>query len=192
MVSPWQVWAGRQGAALALPVPHVVQSTAYTCGPACLLAVAAFFGIATSEKEIASLAETTTRGTAPDKLTHAAHALGLPAQLVENMTLADLDAVLAGGGVAILALQAWAEGGPPPEGYGDHWSNAHFVIAVGQVEGDLLLEDPLLGPELARLSPEQLVTRWHHVDDRLRRGLAIVVRGGDATPTTAGPHVALG
>lgn len=175
MGSSWQIWAARAGGkGAALPVPHVQQTTGYTCGPACLLAAAQYFGVPTSEKALATAAGTSTSGTTPDGLVAAAQAVGLGAELREDLTLEDLAAQLRDGALVIVALQAWAAGGPPAAGYGERWGEGHYVVVVGEAEGDVLVEDPATDG-LARTSAAQLRVRWHDIDTRLRHGLGIIV-----------------
>lgn len=67
-----------------IAIPTVKQSPAH-CGPACLQAVLAYYGITKTERELAVLAETSPEyGTSADKIVRTAKKLGLNAQKIDN------------------------------------------------------------------------------------------------------------
>ena len=168
-------WASDDAPA-EVPVPDVVQSTSYTCGPACLLAACAYFGVPATEEELTELAGTTEDGTPPDALANAARAKGLTADVHEGLQLDDLMAFLAEGAIVIIALQAWNEEGGAHD-YGDEWSDGHYVIPTS-VGDTLVFEDPSVRDKRVTLAPEELLERWHDLGDgEEQRNLGVVVRG---------------
>lgn len=160
-----------------IPVPDVRQSTAYNCGPACLLAACGYFGVPATEEELAELCGTTDEGTPPDALAAAAREKGLTADVHEGLTLDDLREFLSEGAVVVVALQAWDEGGGAHD-YGDEWGDGHYVIPTG-VDGDLVVfEDPSVADKRVTLSPEELEERWHALGAGEEQDhLGVVLRG---------------
>jgi predicted double-glycine peptidase len=173
-LSPLATWA--TGAAVEeLPVPDVVQHTGYTCGPSALLAVCTYFGIPTSEEELAEFADTTPAGTGPDELAKAARAVGLGAEVREDMSTDDLKAALDDGHPVLVALQAWhPQEGATEHDYGDEWGDGHWVVATAVKGNVALFEDPSVRGRVL-LTLNELDERWHDIDSgKERQGIGIV------------------
>ena len=96
----------------ALPVPIVPQATDYSCGAAAVLSVLYYWQLHSGGESTlyADLGTTPKDGTHPKKMIEVARKLGLRAEMKENLTLADLRAILARGETAILDFQAWRDG----------------------------------------------------------------------------------
>ena len=100
------------------------QTAPNTCGPAALLAICEFYGIKTTEQEIATLAGTTPTGTSLHGLAQAADSLGLKAT---GMALSLEE--LTGAKTPLIA----------------HLNGGHFVVVVSVHKGRLTVIDPAKG-----------------------------------------------
>ena len=100
------------------------QSASNTCGPAALLSICEFYGIKTTEQEIATLAGTTPTGTSLHGLAQAADSLGLKATGME-LSLEELK----GAKTPLIA----------------HLNGGHFVVVVSVHKGQLTVIDPAKG-----------------------------------------------
>jgi len=109
---------------LVRKLPVNFQEAPNTCGPAALLSICKFYGIDTTEKEIALLAGTNQIGTSMYGLVQAAEKLGLKATGME-LSLEELKS-------ARKPLIAHVNGG-------------HFVVVISFHEEQLTLIEPVLG-----------------------------------------------
>ncbi len=100
------------------------QTAPNTCGPAALLSICEFYGIKTTEQEIATLAGTTPTGTSLHGLAQAADSLGLKATGME-LSLEELK----GAKTPLIA----------------HLNGGHFVVVVSVHKGQLTIIDPAKG-----------------------------------------------
>ena len=100
------------------------QTSPNTCGPAALLSICEFYGIKTTEQEIATLAGTTPTGTSLHGLARAADSLGLKATGME-LSLEELK----GAKTPLIA----------------HLNGGHFVVVVSVHKGQLTVIDPAKG-----------------------------------------------
>lgn len=160
-----------------LPVPDVRQRRSYTCGPACLLAACAFFGVPATEEELSELCGTDEDGTPPDALAAGARQKGLTADVHEDLSLEDLAAFLAEGALPVVALQAWSADGPQHD-YAAEWGDGHYAVPTAVSPDLIVFEDPSVEDKRVTLSPEEFLARWHDVADGERQDrLAVVLRG---------------
>lgn len=146
-----------------LAVPDVEQETDYTCGPSALLAaIQTFYPDSTeTEESVVAAAGVTSDGASPEQLVRAARHFGLGAEPREGMTIDDLAALLDQGALVLVGLQAWpADGRRPPEGYAEHWGDAHYVLVTAVAGSRVLFEDPSTVGR-AELLRSQLRERWH-------------------------------
>lgn len=72
-----------------LRVPYFKQNRDYTCGPACLRMVLAYYGIEQDEVTLTMLCRTNVFGTSLDAITTAATQLGLNAEWIHAERLSD-------------------------------------------------------------------------------------------------------
>ena len=105
-------------------IPVYFQSAPNTCGPAALLSICEFYGIKTTEQQIATLAGTTSTGTSLYGLAQAADSLGLKAAGME-LSLEELK----GAKTPLIA----------------HLNGGHFVVVVSVHKGRLTVIDPAKG-----------------------------------------------
>ena len=167
------------------PVPIISQATSHSCGAAALMAVLVYFGAfdgPESDLHI-PLGVTPEDGTHPDRIVDAARERGLVAEKRTGVGLDEIERALAGGAVAILAIQAW------PEGEGRHrldweatWDEGHYVVVVGLDARNVYVMDPSVRGSYGFIPRDELLRRWHDFEReggrRVEyRRLAIVIRG---------------
>ena len=111
-----------------LDVPKYKQTTDYTCGPACLRVVLAFYGREVSEKEIAQQISTTHHGTPPSKLLEGAWSYGLKGRWRKNSSINDLRRYV-------------EEGTPVIVNWFSH-DDGHYSVVVGVDDKKVTLLDP--------------------------------------------------
>jgi predicted double-glycine peptidase len=141
-------------------VPDVRQSTGYSCGPAALQAVLAYWGIAEREDSlIARLHSTPQLGTHPDDIVRGARELGLRADLRENLALDDLEAALKKGVTVIVDLQAWR--GHEDKPWTEIWDDGHYMVLIGMDAHNLYFEDPSLLGVRGYIPRQEFLDRWH-------------------------------
>jgi predicted double-glycine peptidase len=165
-----------------LAVPDVRQSTGYTCGPAALQAVLAYYGIAVREDELsAAMGASSENGTTPEAIVSAARAHGLDAELRENLSVDDLRAELDANRPVIVEMQAWTDS--PHVDWASDWDDGHYAVLVAFEGDELVFEDPSVLGSRAQLPRREFETRWHDIDfGRRHVHAAIVLRGKSPAP----------
>jgi len=158
----------------------VRQETNYTCGPAALKAALAWYGHEADEASLADRMDTTEKdGTTIENMVLVARSYGLDAQAHEYLTVDDIVDIIERGDVVIVVLQAWHA--PEPSTYEDRWTDGHYVIPVA-VDGDRIeFEDPAVSGQRAMLSTDELLKRWHSIDEGTTLHRAGIVLHGLAT-----------
>lgn len=168
-----------------LAVPDVRQSNGYTCGPAALQAVLAYYGIAVREDELATaMGANAENGTTPEAIVSAARARGLDAELREGLTVDDLRAELDASRPVIVEMQAWTDS--PHVDWASDWGDGHYAVLIA-LEGDnLVFEDPSVLGSRSQLPRREFEARWHDIDlGRRNIRAAIVLRGKSPAPPPA-------
>ncbi|MBK9033163.1 MAG: C39 family peptidase [Myxococcales bacterium] len=146
--------------AIKIDLPNVAQRRGYTCGPAAMLAVAAYFGVGPGDEDDVAAAMTIGRdGSDPPHLRKVARRWGLRVEEHVGMTTAALRATLDRGRPVVMMVQAWAW--PAPRSYRARWRHGHWVVAIGHDRGGVYVEDPALHAARGWLSDDDLDDRWH-------------------------------
>lgn len=169
------------GRAIKVAVPDIQQRTGYSCGAACLEAVAKYFGLAALEEEPYFVALTSMDprvGAHPSELLDAAEKLGLSSSSYEGMTYSELRAELDNKHPVLLTLQAYGKGSEAADlDYRKVWTEGHWVVAIGYDPTGVFFEDPSLEAIRGYLSYRELDQRWHdtiqHQVEARRVGLAL-------------------
>jgi predicted double-glycine peptidase len=166
-----------QKTAIKVRLPGCQQRKDYTCGAAAVLSVCSYYGIgprreATIERDM----KMNRSGSDPAHLIRALDRYGLAHKAYQPMTDVELRTSLDARHPVILMLQAWAS--PRPVSYRDHWTDGHWVIAIGYTREGVVFADPYLDRARGYLSFTELDERWHDLEGpRNRRveryGLAI-------------------
>lgn len=146
--------------AIKVELPNVVQRRDYTCGPAAMLAVAAYYGVGPEdEDDVEAAMGIGVDGSDPPHLVAVARRWGLRVEEHVGMTTAALRAALDRRRPVVMMLQAW--GWPRPRSYRARWRHGHWVVAIGHDRGGVYLEDPSLHAARGWLSDDDLDERWH-------------------------------
>src|SRR5580700_2066958 len=112
-------------------IPEVVQTSAVDCGPACLAALLAGFGLPASYGRLREACQTSVDGTSIDTMEHLANRLGLEAEQIvippDHVSIPEAAALPA---IAVVRL---------PNGF------THFVVLWRTARGRLQVMDPAVG-----------------------------------------------
>lgn len=191
--------AGAPGPTLpagALPLPLVRQATPYSCGAAAMQSVFLYWGVYDGGEAglYERLGTRENDGTDPRGMAAAARAMGLRAELLEGMSVADLRARLAKGETVVLDIQAWGDPGtdPTPEDWSDNDEDGHYVVLAGLDAKNAYVMDPSVAGAYGWFPLAELETRWHDYEDRggtvwRNRGLGIAVSGDSPAPSFPAP-----
>ncbi len=157
---------------MKLKVPYYKQEKFYSCGPAALRMVFAYYGKRVSEWEIIEAVRTPNSiGTDNHMLIEAARKFGFRAWAGNNLTIADIKKFVDKGLPPIVNYKEPREGVP------------HFGVAVGYNDKQLLIHDPDHAP-YDKISFRQFLPRWHdHARTKRYHRWAVVIskpkgRGG--------------
>lgn len=131
-----------------LSVPYFRQDTNYSCGPATIQMICAFYGYRESERDLMRLAKTTTTGTSHGNLISATLKFGLYVYLNTDTTLQEIKYFLDSG---IPVVVNYTE--PSTE-------DGHYAVAVGYSAKHLILHDPWNGPHF-HLPWREFERRWY-------------------------------
>lgn len=137
----------------ARAVPVVLQRDDFSCGAACLAAVAQYFGIDATKAEAAKVAGTTHDGTGNRGMVAGAKSLGLDAGIATSPAAVPF--------IASVTMHG-----------GEHW------VVVTELGGDVKLMDPWSGNR--RLSRADFDAAWH---DERATNLAIVFKRAESRPS---------
>lgn len=138
--------------------PLVRQTTDYYCGPAVLVSVLTYLVDKVYEQsELATaLKATANDGCTPDDLARVATHLGVRCEVLQGMTVEDVQDQLEQGRPVILDIQAWGEKLNYP-----NRDDGHYVVAVGFDAENIYVMDPSTdNNDYAALSKSELPQRW--------------------------------
>lgn len=148
-------------------VPIVRQRHDYSCGAACLASCLSYWGLweNTGESELYSLLGTTTAGTSAAQITAAAKEYDLQVEYQLQLTIPDLQRIVAEGKTAILSVQAWGDY-PPDTDMRTIWESGHYVVLVKATNSHVTVMDPDLPTGSYRtLQIDQFQRGWHDYSD---------------------------
>lgn len=120
---------------MILDIPFFQQEQWWTCGPACLRMVLASLGVDTSEEDLVEICGTDSAGSTCDELAEAAEKLSLEAEVIENLSVRDLRAMLENGTPFIALIDAGVL-------YHDIAGFGHLVVIVGLEKREVVYHDP--------------------------------------------------
>ena len=178
---------------MELAIPHVRQSTSWSCGPASLTAVLRYYGHRhIRESVLIRRSGCNATGTAISGLIDASRSFGItPVYAVQGVHYETLCTVSALGNPVIAAIQAWHDG--PIESYADVWSDGHFVVVTHADEAGVRIMDPSLAGR-GYLEREEWLERWHDIDvgDRRVVNVAIIFPAAVVRRRRCGPTKIVG
>lgn len=148
------------GPVVLLELPQTRQATNYTCGVAVVQSILGynghFFRQDVLEKKMASSPE---HGTSPEAMMVCLAEYGIGAELVRNLTLGELHALIDNGRPVICFLQAWND--DPAVDYSNEWEDGHYAIAIGYDQGRIYFMDPSTLANYTYIPNGQFLSRWH-------------------------------
>lgn len=172
------------------------QTTEYSCGASALQSVLAYWGKDIDERELMKLMGTTEEeGTYPEKIAGAARALGFDAEIRQNLTLDEVQALTASGDPMIALAQVWrgSKSGP----LGEDFNAGHYFSVLGVDADNVYTQDPYVRNCKAFVPRAIFEAQWHHVmGNDVKRNpklehLGIVIRGKQRAPVSLAEEVKL-
>ncbi len=146
-----------------LELPQTRQATDYTCGVAVLQSILGYNGILYRQDVLEKKVEANPEdGTNPRAMMACLAENGIGAELVRNMTLADLRKYIDNGRPVICFLQAWNS--DPAVDYTDLWDDGHYAIAIGYDNARIYFMDPSTLANYTYIPNGQFLSRWHDGD----------------------------
>ena len=107
------------------------QITDYSCGASALRAVLNHWGQDVDEAQLMELLRTNSEiGTNPENIASGARTLGFEAEVLENLTLDELEQITADGLPVIALAQVWRSEKDLSRPLDDVWDNGHYVVVL--------------------------------------------------------------
>src|SRR3989344_2144803 len=157
--------------------PSLRQTFEYDCGAKAMHACLSYYGINTNEYDVLRIAHTTPKsGTSLHGMVAVAKHFKLDIK-VEEMDLEKLKGYIDRKMPVILLLQAWSK--RKIKDWKDHWSDGHYVVAIGYDKEKIYFDDPY-SVLRTYLTNKELEQRWHGCGDSRkdkRHHVGIVVQG---------------
>jgi predicted double-glycine peptidase len=140
------------------------QITDYSCGASALRIVLSYWGIEVDESQLMELLHTNSEvGTQPEDIVDGARALGLDAQIFENLTLDELERLTANGHPVIALGQMWRSEQECDRPLEEVWDNGHYVVVLGIDKDYVYLQDPYIQMGKAFTPRKSFEDHWHQV-----------------------------
>jgi predicted double-glycine peptidase len=160
-----------------LDLPHYPQSTPYSCGPASMRSVLAYYGSKlTEEWLIRAMHCTPEEGTNPAGMVRFARSRRHRVKTGQKLDITDLHDLTAKGWPVIVAYQDWPHR-PSETDLSRTFDNGHYAVVCG-VEGErVYLMDPSSARKRRSIDCRKFVSRWRDIEGNgliyTRWGLAI-------------------
>lgn len=140
-------------------VPHFQQERDYSCLPACVRMVLAFYGEQHSEEELRRILKTRVTGTSPANLMLNLPGIGYSARVFDS-SYAFLQSCISDDMPCIVHL--WTPSLP-------HWHDAaiHAVVVTGIEDDVVLINDPVLSTPATPVLVEDFLEAWTATDHTL-------------------------
>src|SRR5262245_8643780 len=172
------------------------QITDYSCGASALRAVLSHWGKDVDETQLMALLHTNSQvGTYPEDIAKGARSLGFDAEVIENLTLDQLDRLTADGSPVIALAQVWLSDRDADRPLEDIWDNGHYIVVLGVDQDYVYFQDPFIQMSKAFVPRKTFEDHWHQVmGGELERNpklihVGIIVRGkGRAKPDADRNH----
>lgn len=162
--------------AIRVPLPDATQQEDYSCGASALQSICKYYGVGPNEEWefVNALGMDRRIGSHPHQIVRLARGLGLRCNERCPMSIGQLRGELARRHPVMLMIQAWGEVGMgksrrPRTDYRNHWSDGHWVVAIGYDRNGIVFEDPSLELVRGYLRNEELMVRWRDTGPRGKR-----------------------
>jgi predicted double-glycine peptidase len=160
------------------------QVTEYSCGPAAVQSVLAYWGHEVDQQKLMQVFSTTEEvGTHPEDMVTGLRALGLDAEMKENCTVDELAEFTSTFGPVIALGQVWRSESGPAVSAADDWGSGHYFIVLGVDEDNVYCQDPYLGMCKGFAPRSVFEEHWHQAmggdlaKNRKLMHVAIFIRG---------------
>ena len=160
------------------------QITDYSCGASALRAVLGYWGREVDEAQLMELLHTNSEiGTNPEDIASGARSLGFDAEVIENLTLDQVERFTADGNPVIALAQVWRSDRDADRPVEDEWDSGHYVVVLGVDRDYVYFQDPFIHMSKAFVPRKTFEDHWHQImgGDRERNPklihLGIIVRG---------------
>ena len=164
------------------------QMTEYSCGASALQAVLKYWGKNVDEDALMRLLGTNDEvGTYPEDMLRGIHALGLEAELRENVTLDELEAFTSAGHPVIALAQVWRSQKDTPATAEEEWDCGHYIVVLAVDKSYVYFQDPYVRMGKGFVPRSTFLEHWHQImggskvakSSKLHQ-VAIFVRGEEA------------
>jgi predicted double-glycine peptidase len=140
------------------------QITDYSCGASALRAVLSYWGNDVDEAELMALLHTNSEvGTEPEDIAKGARSLGFDAEVIDNLTLDQLERFTAEGYPVIALAQVWLSERDAHRSLEDIWDNGHYVVVLGVDQDYVYFQDPFIQMSKAFVPRKTFADHWHQV-----------------------------
>jgi predicted double-glycine peptidase len=140
------------------------QITDYSCGASALRAVLSHWGREVDEAELMALLHTNSEvGTHPEAIASGARSLGFDAEVMENVTLDQVERFTADRVPVIALAQVWLSEREPDRPLMDIWDNGHYVVLLGVDKDYVYFQDPFIQMSKAFVPRRTFEAHWHQV-----------------------------
>jgi len=160
------------------------QSTEYSCGASALQAVLSYWGKDLDEDELMRLLHTSPEtGTYPEDIVRVARELGFEAEVIENLTLDEVEKSTKKGNPVIICGQAWISREEAEKAVTDDWEDGHYVVILAVDKEHVYLEDPFVRLGKGFMPRQAFEEHWHNIGRKTLAGtstqmhLGIFIRG---------------
>jgi predicted double-glycine peptidase len=142
-------------------VPHVKQSTPYSCGPACATIILKYYGYKAREKAmIKRLKADPEEGIRPEVLVKFFRDKKFKIKQKHNMDMSELEKLLDKGWPVIVAYQDHSESAT---NYHTSWDHGHYAVIMGYDSERIYMVDPSSLKKKKGLLKEDFVGRWRDI-----------------------------
>jgi predicted double-glycine peptidase len=147
--------------AIKIDLPNTFQLEDYTCGPAALMAIFAYYGVGPEEEwELEEHMGIDEEGSDPKHILRAVKRYGLAHREFSPMTVGELVTCLDDKHPVMIMLQAWGD----RRSYDRWWVDGHWIVAIGYDRRRIYFEDPAIYRGRGYLDRAELERRWHDVE----------------------------
>lgn len=144
-----------------LELPHIKQSTDYSCGPACATAILKYYGYKARERVmIKRLKADPEEGIPPEVLVKFFRDKKFRIKQKHNMDMAELEKLLDKGWPVIVAYQDWS---PSKTNYHKSWDHGHYAVIMGYDAEKVYMIDPSSSKKKKGLRKEDFIGRWRDI-----------------------------
>jgi hypothetical protein len=102
-------------------------------------------------------------GTNPEAIACGARSLGFDAEVIENLTLDQLERFTADGYPVIALAQVWLSERDADRSLEDIWDNGHYVVVLGVDRDHVYFQDPFIQMSKAFVPRKTFDDHWHQV-----------------------------